>query len=59
MYPLVKTAVDVYYALETALISDEKYYTKSYEKVFGHKPDLQNPTTFTGKNNWLKLHQRE
>lgn len=57
-YPIVKFIVNIYYSLETKLISDETYYKKSFRRIFGYELDLKNPQTFNEKINWLKLNQR-
>lgn len=43
------------YGLEF-LISDEKYLKAQYKSAFGKVLDLDTPTTYTEKLQWLKLH---
>lgn len=38
-------------------ISDRKYIELNYYEVFGRKPNLDNPKTFSEKINWIKLHR--
>ena len=48
-----------YYFIKTKpWLSDKKYIEKVYKKVFGVKPDLENPKNFNEKNNWRKLYER-
>lgn len=58
LYPVIKSGVDLYYRLETALVNDEAYYKKRFRQVFGYEPNLLNPRSFSEKLTWLKLHQR-
>lgn len=39
-------------------MSDETFLKLKYRTAIGHKLDLNNPTTFNGKLQWLKLHDR-
>ena len=38
---------------------ERKAITRKYEKIFGRKPDLDNPQTLNEKIQWLKLNHRE
>lgn len=38
---------------------DREYLEKLYDAVLGSKPDLDNPTLFNEKMNWLKMHDRK
>jgi 2-hydroxy-3-keto-5-methylthiopentenyl-1-phosphate phosphatase len=40
-------------------ISDQEYISTMYEKKLGKKLNLDNPTTFTEKMQWLKLNYRD
>ena len=44
---------------KTTLISDEKYIKAYYFCIFKRKIDLQNPSTFNEKLQWLKLYDRK
>lgn len=37
---------------------DEEYVRKLYKAIMGVELDLENPKTFSAKNNWLKLYDR-
>ena len=41
------------------LMGDRKYLEFRYKLLFKEKPDLDNPTTFNEKLNWLKLYNRK
>ena len=40
-------------------ISDRSYIERQYQRSFGISPNLDNPTTFNEKLQWLKLHSRD
>ncbi len=40
-------------------MSDERYVQKKYISILGKKPNLENPTSFNEKINWLKLHYHD
>lgn len=44
--------------LALATLSDYNYVTKQYKKNMGREINLQNPSTFTEKLNWMKLFYR-
>ncbi len=40
-------------------LSDREYIVKRYRKVFGRTPDLDNPTLYTEKIQWIKLNYKD
>jgi len=44
---------------ERYLMSDKRYLTEHFRYRLGAIPDLQNPTSFNEKLQWLKLHWRD
>jgi len=41
------------------LLSDKSYISHDFKRVFGKKPDLENPVTYSEKLQWLKLYDRK
>ncbi len=44
--------------LDDHLTSDRRYIEREFVRVFGRKPDLDRPTTFSEKLQWRKLYDR-
>lgn len=40
-------------------MDDKRYIELKYKKIFGVKPNLENPRSFNEKNNWRKLYDRK
>ena len=53
---LALTLQKIYIFFKYRMHSDEYYINKSYQKIFGRKPNLQSPETLNEKIQWLKLH---
>lgn len=62
MYMIVKKIIDeVYHRIKfqlSKLIPDEKYIRLQFKRKLGVDINLENPSTFNEKMNWLKLYDR-
>ncbi len=55
-FRLTKQAIVDYW--NNYILSDKIYLKKQYRKIFGKKLDIENPTTYNEKIQWLKLYDR-